>query len=101
MVLPVNAPPVRVKPSTPVWLVGDPPVAAISDTSPAGVPVPLLAATVIDTLTAVPWAAGTGVVFPPAVPLSIRVVVVPRNVARAHWVTRFSTFNEPKPVAKS
>ena len=51
---PATVPPFSVKKSTPVWVLTLGPVAATNETSPVGVPVPLLGATVIFTVTVVP-----------------------------------------------
>ena len=59
-----------------------------------GTPVPLPGATAMFTFTLEPCAIEV-------VGLRARVVVVARNVAVFHLLTRFATFTDPRPVAKS
>src|SRR4029077_7134218 len=64
-----------------------------SETSPVGVPAPLLGVTLMLTLADAPWVKVGGV--------RERVVVVGRNVIEFQPFTRLFTFTEPRPVAWS
>ncbi len=87
--MPETVPFDSVNPSTPT------PVLVSKEASPVGVPLPLPGATLIFTLT--DWPCVIPLVGGP----SVRVVAEERNVAVLHLVTRFFTFTEPSPVARS
>jgi hypothetical protein len=68
--------------------------AAISDTDPVGVPLPLFAATEMLTFTGWPWTRFCGERL-------ASVVLVAEKLAELQAFTRFAAFTDPKPVARS
>jgi hypothetical protein len=89
LVLPDRDPPaVRLNPST------FSPVLVRSETPPVGVPLPLLGATLPDTVTDCPCDRLL-------VGLRPSVVLVGRKLTVFHLLSKLATFTEPRPVAKS
>ena len=82
---------VRLKPAMPSLLLLGPPS---RETVPAGVPLPVFGATVTLKFTDCPCVMVVGVRL-------FNVVVEARDTTELHLVTRFWTFTDPRPVAKS
>jgi hypothetical protein len=91
-------PPLSVKGPMPVTLLELPPVCAISETSPAGVPVPEPRATLMVKLTGWPCVSVTGLVAGLVASDRLVVEVVKLDV---QLLTRFATLTDPNPDAKS
>jgi hypothetical protein len=91
-------PPLNVKGPIPVTLLELLPVCAISETSPAGVPVPELGATLMVKSTGCPCVKTMGLVAGLVESDSVVVDVVKLEV---QLLTKFATLTEPNPVARS